>query len=242
MYSLLRRKPPAASPDGPAEFAIGRSERGTYEYPGSHRVSRPGFDRAAVCSRRPTLKRRGDGHWRWPLILGVFSVLALSGALAAGILPRSSVVRTLRAAAAEVSASLPRVTLAAARAMTTAEERVLPGNFVAASGGCHLRPHQRLSQEQAGRDRRSRGRRPASGGDCDSRNRRPARAGPRHVAPDAGQPYCATRPTRCWRRPTSLAQTDYPARRESRSRRWIPMSPRPRLPAPPPRRARQRSR
>src|ERR1700733_675152 len=64
----------------------------------------------------------------WPFIIAGFTALGLSGALAAGILPRIERHQELRAAAAEASASPPRVTVVTARAMAASEERVLPGN------------------------------------------------------------------------------------------------------------------
>jgi RND family efflux transporter MFP subunit len=67
------------------------------------------------------------GSWRRPFILGAFTLFALSGALAAGILPRVQRHQELSNAVAEASVSLPRVRVARARLLGAAEERVLPG-------------------------------------------------------------------------------------------------------------------
>jgi RND family efflux transporter MFP subunit len=67
------------------------------------------------------------GSWLRPFVIGVFSVLALTGALVAGILPRIERHRQLAADVAEASASLPRVNVVRSRLLSAAEERVLPG-------------------------------------------------------------------------------------------------------------------
>ncbi len=64
----------------------------------------------------------------WFLLSGLFAVLGLSGALAAGIVPRIEREQQLRASAAEASTKMPRVTVVRAQAMSSTEERVLPGN------------------------------------------------------------------------------------------------------------------
>jgi RND family efflux transporter MFP subunit len=60
--------------------------------------------------------------------MGALIVVALSGALVAGTLPRLRQDREVSAAAASIAAELPRVTVVSARAKTTDAERVLPGN------------------------------------------------------------------------------------------------------------------
>jgi RND family efflux transporter MFP subunit len=81
--------------------------------------------------RRPAVRVEPDtarrGSRLRPFIIGAFSVLALSGALVAGVLPRIQRHRELTAAVAEASASLPRVNVVRARLLSATEERVLPG-------------------------------------------------------------------------------------------------------------------
>ena len=62
------------------------------------------------------------------LVGGGVIALALTGALAAGTLPRLRQEEKINAAAAEVAAAKPRVTVAVARAAPAQTERVLPGN------------------------------------------------------------------------------------------------------------------
>jgi RND family efflux transporter MFP subunit len=63
--------------------------------------------------------------------IGALAAVALSGALAAGTLPRLRQQREVDAAAAEVAHSRPRVTVAVARPAAPTSERVLPGNCLA---------------------------------------------------------------------------------------------------------------
>ena len=65
---------------------------------------------------------------RWPFAVGIVVVLGLAGVLVAGIVPRLQHQKELDEAAAESSNRLPRVLVATARAMSTSESRVLPGN------------------------------------------------------------------------------------------------------------------
>jgi RND family efflux transporter MFP subunit len=62
------------------------------------------------------------------LLVGSLSVATLAGALVAGIRPRLQQARELKAAAAEVVASLPRVSVVTAKVAATTSERVLPGD------------------------------------------------------------------------------------------------------------------
>jgi RND family efflux transporter MFP subunit len=62
------------------------------------------------------------------LAIGALVVVALAGALAAGILPRLGQQRQLDAATTEAAAQPPRVTVTVARRMAPSAERVLPGN------------------------------------------------------------------------------------------------------------------
>src|SRR4029077_7952517 len=79
-----------------------------------------------------TEHRPGDQRSRrWPFAIGGLATLALIGARAAAIVPRVEHHRELNSAAAAASARLSRVSVAAARAMASSEERVLPGNAVA---------------------------------------------------------------------------------------------------------------
>src|SRR5262245_24735843 len=71
----------------------------------------------------PTPKR--GGSWR-PFLFGVVALAAIAGGIVAGIKPRLEHERELVAAAAEVAASRPRVTVVTARAATPNAERVLP--------------------------------------------------------------------------------------------------------------------
>jgi RND family efflux transporter MFP subunit len=75
--------------------------------------------------RAPATRR--NGSWK-PFFAGVLALAALAGGLAFGFAPRLRHERELLAAAAEVSASKPRVTVVAARAATPTAERVLPGS------------------------------------------------------------------------------------------------------------------
>ncbi|MGP0068664.1 MAG: efflux RND transporter periplasmic adaptor subunit [Isosphaeraceae bacterium] len=70
---------------------------------------------------------RGRASW-WPFVIGILAVGALAGGLAAGALPRIRRERELKAEAAEVIASLPRVTVVTARTSGAATERILPGD------------------------------------------------------------------------------------------------------------------
>jgi RND family efflux transporter MFP subunit len=70
---------------------------------------------------------RGNGSWK-PFFAGVLALVALAGGLAFGFGPRLRRERELLAAAAEVSASKPRITVVTARAATPTAERVLPGS------------------------------------------------------------------------------------------------------------------
>jgi RND family efflux transporter MFP subunit len=79
----------------------------------------------ALRERAPVT--RGNGSWK-PFFAGVLALAALAGGLAFGFAPRLRRERELLAAAAEVSASKPRVTLVTARAATPTAERVLPGS------------------------------------------------------------------------------------------------------------------
>ena len=63
-----------------------------------------------------------------PLLAGILAVATLAGALVAGIRPRLQRERELKAAAAEVSTSLPRVPVVTAKAASATAERVLPGD------------------------------------------------------------------------------------------------------------------
>jgi RND family efflux transporter MFP subunit len=70
-------------------------------------------------------------RWRtlvWFLLIGILSVATLAGAVVAGIKPRLQQSRELKAAAAEVAAALPRVSVVNAKAAATTSERVLPGD------------------------------------------------------------------------------------------------------------------
>jgi RND family efflux transporter MFP subunit len=62
------------------------------------------------------------------LALGALAVVILGAALVGGTLPRLRQEREVNAAAAEVSAAPPRVTVAIVRPMASDAERVLPGN------------------------------------------------------------------------------------------------------------------
>jgi RND family efflux transporter MFP subunit len=64
----------------------------------------------------------------WPVALGALTATALAGALVAGTLPRLHAEKELKAAAEEVSTSLPRVTVVTAQTATATSERILPGN------------------------------------------------------------------------------------------------------------------
>src|SRR5262249_53250275 len=65
--------------------------------------------------------------WR-PFFFGVVALAAIAGGIVAGIKPRLEHERERVAAAAEVAASRPRVTVVTARAATPTAERVLPGS------------------------------------------------------------------------------------------------------------------
>ncbi len=82
---------------------------------GAHRPAPP----AAV----ETVRR---ASWRVPLLVGTLALLALAGALTAGVLPRLRQAEELRETAAEASARVPLVTVARARPTAATEERVLP--------------------------------------------------------------------------------------------------------------------
>jgi RND family efflux transporter MFP subunit len=71
---------------------------------------------------------RGGGAGRRLLVIGALIVVALAGALVAGTLPRLRQEREVNAAAAQVAAAPPRVTVAVARRSGASAERVLPGN------------------------------------------------------------------------------------------------------------------
>ncbi|HYT90776.1 MAG TPA: efflux RND transporter periplasmic adaptor subunit [Gemmataceae bacterium] len=62
------------------------------------------------------------------LVIAPLVVVALAGGLVAGTLPRVQREREVNAAAAEVSAALPRVTVAVVRRAQAGAERVLPGS------------------------------------------------------------------------------------------------------------------
>jgi RND family efflux transporter MFP subunit len=72
--------------------------------------------------------RRGKGAGRRVLALAALAVVALTGALVAGTLPRLRQTQELDMAAAETVARSPRVTVAAAKKASADTERVLPGN------------------------------------------------------------------------------------------------------------------
>jgi RND family efflux transporter MFP subunit len=70
--------------------------------------------------------RRRAGHR--VLVIGVFVLVALAAALAAGTLPKLREQRQLDSAATQAAAQPPRVTVAVAQRMAPSAERVLPGN------------------------------------------------------------------------------------------------------------------
>src|SRR5262245_30989732 len=70
---------------------------------------------------------RGNGPSK-PFCAGGLALAALAGGLAFGFGPRLRRERELLAAAAEVSAPKPRITVVTARAATPTAERVLPGS------------------------------------------------------------------------------------------------------------------
>ena len=79
--------------------------------------------------RRSNQALRVSGRPRGGLSrLASLTATALAGALVAGTLPRLHAEKELKAAAEEVSTSLPRVTVVTAQTATAATERVLPGN------------------------------------------------------------------------------------------------------------------
>ena len=57
----------------------------------------------------------------WPVAIGALTATALAGALVAGTLPRLHAEKELKAAAEEVSTSLPRVTVVTAQTATFIE-------------------------------------------------------------------------------------------------------------------------
>jgi RND family efflux transporter MFP subunit len=83
-------------------------------------VSCPASGQAEAPARWRTLVRF--------LLTGILSVVTLAGALFAGIKPRLQRARELKAAAAAVSTSLPRVPVVTANAASATTERVLPGD------------------------------------------------------------------------------------------------------------------
>ena len=70
---------------------------------------------------------RGRTSW-WPFLIGILAVASLAGALVAGAMPKLRRERELKADAAEVATSLPRVTVVTARTSNATTERVLPGD------------------------------------------------------------------------------------------------------------------
>jgi RND family efflux transporter MFP subunit len=82
---------------------------------------------AGSASGRVEALARRRTVWR-PLLAGVLFVAALAGALVAGIKPRLQRERELKAAAAEVSTSLPRVPVVTAKRASATTEYVLPGD------------------------------------------------------------------------------------------------------------------
>lgn len=78
-------------------------------------------------SNPPDRQRAG----RWVLALSVLVVVGLSGALAAGTLPRWEQETQVNAAAHEAATAAPRVTVAVARRAGAVTERTLPGNSLA---------------------------------------------------------------------------------------------------------------
>ena len=61
-------------------------------------------------------------------MVGCLAMVAITGALVAGTLPRLRRERELKQAAGEAANALPRVTIVTATTATAATERVLPGN------------------------------------------------------------------------------------------------------------------
>jgi RND family efflux transporter MFP subunit len=80
----------------------------------------PGLSAAEVESRRRAGRR--------VLVIGALVLVVLAGALAVGTLPRLGQQKQLDAAAAQVAAQPPRVTVAVAQRMAPSAERVLPGS------------------------------------------------------------------------------------------------------------------
>jgi RND family efflux transporter MFP subunit len=82
---------------------------------------------AVEAPRGATPAPRRRGSWR-PFLVGVLALAAIAGGVVAGIKPRLEHERELVAAAAEVTAARPKVTVVTAHAATPTAERVLPGS------------------------------------------------------------------------------------------------------------------
>jgi RND family efflux transporter MFP subunit len=88
---------------------------------------RNGQPMSGTASGQVDTPARGRTVWR-PFLVGVVAIATMAIALVAGIKPRLQRERELKAAAAEVSTSLPRVPVVTAKTASATAEQVLPGD------------------------------------------------------------------------------------------------------------------